>query len=128
MALTFKSGWNTARQKYVNKYGQYQAFLDTLNESVIRQAFIKAKDNFTDRWVNEFIDIATNSKRSETVTIEQGSHQPEDMKGGGFCLHFTGRDNYGYAFHFYIVQNSSGYPVIFEITYRDGGQTISDSL
>ncbi|WP_306350794.1 hypothetical protein [Flavobacterium sp. '19STA2R22 D10 B1'] len=126
MALTFKKGWNTAKPGYEKKYGQYQAFLDTLTETSIINAFKNARNHFSDHWVLEFIDIATSSSRTERVTIEQGTHQPEDTRGGGFCLHFTGRDNYNYAFHFYIIQNLDGTPKIMEISYRENNQTVSD--
>ncbi|OJX53977.1 MAG: hypothetical protein BGO88_09900 [Flavobacterium sp. 38-13] len=126
MALIFKKGWNEARKDYVKKYGKYQAFLDTLTESLIVGAFRNARNHFSDHWVLEFIDIATNPGRVEQVSIEQGSHQPEDLTGGGFCLHFTGRDNSGYAFHFYIIQNLDGTPRIIEISYRENGQTVND--
>jgi hypothetical protein len=49
----------------------------------------------------------------------------ETTKGGGFCLHFTGRDTYGFAFHFYIDQQQNGTPRIFEITYMDRGRLVS---
>ena len=118
MALEFKNKWNEAIPKYVKKFGEYQAFLDTLNESAIRQAFARAEDQFTDTNVLALIRIANNSFNSEKLTIEQGSHQPEDLQGGGFCLHFTGRDSDGLAYHFYIIQNSSGYPIIIRVSYR----------
>ena len=123
--LIFKPGWNQPIPKYEEKYGEYKAFLDTLNEAAIRKAFVRAKGAFSNTWVKKFIDEAL-SQDPPMVTIEQGSHQPENLKSGGFCLHFTGRDSDGYAFHFYIIQDSAGNPVIFEVTYRDNGQTISD--
>lgn len=126
MGLIFKKDWNVARKEYVKKYGTYQAFLDTITESLIVSAFRNARIHFSNHWVLEFIDIAINPNRVEQVYIEQGSHQPEDLNGGGFCLHFTGRDNLGYAFHFYIIQNLDGTPRIIEITYRENKQTVSD--
>jgi len=126
MPLEFATNWNKERPNYVTKHGSYKAFLETLNESTIRQAFARADNQFSDYWVKEFIAIANNPSSTQTVRIEQGSHQPENLSGGGFCLHFTGRDSDSYAFHFYVIQNSSGYPEIIEITYRDGGQTIQD--
>jgi len=63
MALIFKKGWNEARKDYVKKYGKYQAFLDTLTESLIVGAFRNARNHFSDHWVLEFIDIATNPGR-----------------------------------------------------------------
>lgn len=47
--------------------------------------FRNARNHFSDHWVLEFIDIATNPGRVEQVSIEQGSHQPEDLTGGGFA-------------------------------------------
>jgi len=126
MALQFVDGWNQERQQYVDRYGQYKAFLDTLTEQSIRDAFEEAHGHFNDQWAARFIDLAID-QNGQVVKIEQGSHQAEDMPNDGFCLHFTGRDPDGYAFHFYIQQRNDGTPFIFRITYRDGGQTISDN-
>lgn len=118
MALNFKTGWDIALTKYVNKYGQYQAFLDTLTPLLIEQAFSDANSHFADPAAADFIRTVVASS-TEAYTIEQGSHQVEDLPNGGFCLHFTGRNSANVAFHFYIVQNLDGTPKIIKITYFD---------
>lgn len=126
MAITFKSGWNQEIKSYANKYGTYQAFLSSFDENAINRAVFDAKNRFIDPWVNKFIDSAMDPfDKKNVVTVEQGTHQTENRGGNGFCLHFTGRDTYGYALHFYVDQQSSGLPRIFEITYMDKGQPVS---
>lgn len=117
MALNFKPGWNIALAKYVSKYGSYQAFLDTLTPLLIEQAFSDANSHFTDPLAADF--IRTVVALADVYTIEQGTHQAEDLPGGGFCLHFTGRNSANLAFHFYIIQNPDGTPKIIKITYYD---------
>jgi hypothetical protein len=125
MAITFKIGWNIEVKKYANKYGPYEAFLSSFDENAINKALFDAKNKFVDQWVNKFIDSAMDPfDKKNVVTVEQGTHQTENMQGGGFCLHFTGRDTYGFALHFYIDQQANGLPRIFEITYMDKGRPV----
>lgn len=121
MALNFRPGWNAAIPRTVARYGEYQAFLDTLTTSLIEQAFRDANTHFADPVAADFIRTAVTSN-TQVYTIEQGTHQPEDLVHGGFCLHFTGRNTANTAFHFYITQNQDGTPRIFEITYVSNGQ------
>ena len=119
MAINFKPGWNVQIKSYASKYGPYQAFLNSFDENAINRALFDAKNKFADRWVNEFIGYAMDPfDKSHVVTLEQGTHQTEDTRGGGFCLHFTGRDTYGFAFHFYVHRQADGIPRIFKITYE----------
>jgi hypothetical protein len=121
VAITYKPLWNVEIQRYANKYGPYQAFLSAFNEVAINRAIFEAKGHFNDPWVKEFIDVAMDPFSKKIVTVEQGTHQTEDTVGGGYCLHFTGRDQYGYAMHFYIQQSRTGQPQIIEITYMENG-------
>lgn len=119
--LKFEQDWNSEIQKYANKYGEYQAYLSSFDTKSIISAIWAAKGHFNDQWVKNLLDIATDIHDKRVVNIEQGTHQPEDTpNGGGFCLHFTGRDPDGYAFHFYITQKSDSQAFIFKITYKDG--------
>ena len=126
MAITYKPGWNVQIRSYSNKYGPYQAFLSSFDENTLNRALSDARHKFNDSWVNRFIDAAMDPfDKKSVVTVEQGAHQTEDTRGGGFCLHFTGRDQDGYAFHFYVNQQKNGSPRIFEITYMDKGKLVS---
>ena len=128
MSLIFKANWNVAKPAYVEKYGDYQAFLASFNERDLRHAFLEAEaaTDFSDPTIKQLIATANSTAAGQSLTIEQGSHQPEDTVGGGFCLHFTGRLA-GKAYHFYVVQHpKTGKPLIFEISYMDKKQVVSD--
>lgn len=126
MAITFKPGWNREIISYASRYGQYRAFLSSFDEAAINRALFEARGKFNNQWAREFIKHAMDPfDQRNVVTIEQGTHQVEDTRGGGFCLHFTGRDTFGYAFHFYIDQKLDGKARIFEITYMDRGRLVS---
>ena len=118
MAIIFKPKWNQEIKSYVKKYGEYQAFLNTLNEQMIKDAFIEAEKEFNDEAILSLIKIANNSDTTSNLIIEQGSHQPEDLENGGFCLHFTGRDSHKLAYHFYIMQRNDGSIYIIRISYK----------
>lgn len=120
MATIFKQGWDAEKGKYADKYGSYQAYLDCFDKNSILKALHDGIGHFAGQWVRNFLSIATDPYHDDDITIEQGTHQVEDTTGGGFCLHFTGRDNYGYAFHFYVVQDNGGALIITKITYYDG--------
>lgn len=123
--LDFKKGWNLEIQKYASKYGHYAAYLESFDSKAIISALWDAKDHYHDQWTTKFFKNAQDIHDSaHVVTIEQGTHQPEDQIGGGFILHFTGRDADGVAFHFYIKQRQNGDPYIFEITYMDNGHLV----
>ena len=123
--LDFKNGWNIQIHKYANKYGNYQVYLSCFDSHSIISAIWNAKGYFSDKWVKNLFTIATDiHDKKNVVTIEQGTHQPEATPSGygyGFCLHFTGRDPDGYAFHFYITQKLNSQPFIFRITYMENG-------
>ena len=122
MVIKYKTGWNMEILRYANQFGPYQGFLNSFDENAISKALFDAKGHFNDHWCKVFIDVAMDPFSSQTVTIEQGAHQAENMRGGGFCLHFTGRDQDGYAFHFYIDQTHTGQARVFEITYMENGR------
>ncbi len=123
--ITYKHGWRTQLTQYAIKYGQYQAFLSSFDENAINRALFDASNHFKDDWIQEFIAIAMDPFDSRKVTVEQGTHQTENLNGGGFCLHFTGRDWYNTAYHFYVKQRKTGEAYIFEVSYSYRGQIYS---
>ena len=122
MPLEFVHGWQHARPQYVQRYGNYQAFLRAFSENAIRRALFDARGHYRDRWIQRFLDIANDPFSRQDIMVEQGAHQAEDVRGGGFRLHFTGRDPDGVAFHFYVIQRNNATLRVDEITYMDGGR------
>lgn len=57
----------------------------------------------------------------KSITIDQGTHQAEDVDSGGFMLHFNARDSASKCFHLYVGQNNDGTLKIIEISYMDSG-------
>ena len=105
MTLKFAPGWDTAKSAYPDN----AAYLDCFTEEQVSAALWRA-DGRTDD-LQKLIDAAFR-RDGETVTIEQGPHQPQNVGEGGstlggFSLHFTARWR-GSAYHLYLIQNSSG--------------------
>jgi hypothetical protein len=123
--IKYASGWNSEIASYANRFGSYKAFLESFDENSINVALCKAQSSFSDNWVKDLTKIAMDPFDNRTIWIEQGTHQAENLRSGGFCLHFTGRDNYGLAFHFYVKQALNGVPEIFEITFKRNGNFVS---
>lgn len=117
--IRYSPSWNTELRNWLKTANQ--VFVNQFNENAINAAIGKAHGHFNDHWCQEFIKIACDPFDSRVVTIEQGAHQPENARGGGFKLHFTGRDNGGYAFHFYVRQLPTGALEVTEMSYNDRG-------
>ncbi len=117
--VRFAPNWNVELRNWLRAANQ--TFVNQFNETAINHAIGTANGHFRDHWCQEFIKIASDPFDRRVVTIEQGTHQPEDARGGGFKLHFTGRDNGGYAFHFYVRQLMTGALEITEMSYNDRG-------
>lgn len=117
--IKYKPTWKTELRQWLAQSNQ--AFINQFDENAINRAIAGARNHFPDKWCKEFIDISMDPFDTREVTIEQGAHQPENTKGGGYKLHFTGRDQYGFAFHFYLKQILSGALEISEISYMDNG-------
>ncbi|MBS1629255.1 MAG: hypothetical protein JST27_04265 [Bacteroidetes bacterium] len=111
--------WNLELRNWLRTANQ--VFVNQFNENAINNAIAGARGHFNDHWCKEFITIACDPFDRRIVTIEQGAHQPENARGGGFKLHFTGRDNGGYAFHFYVRQLMTGQLEVTEMSYNDHG-------
>lgn len=126
MPLNFSPGWDREKSRYAANYGDYQAFLDSFKETDIRRMIFDARLKYSHQWVKDFIRIANDPFSRERITLEQGTHQVENLQNGGFTIHFTGRDHYGLAYHFYVKQYfnknvptdpANGKPYIFEISF-----------
>ena len=105
MALKFAPGWD----EYKANYAGNQAYLDLFTEEQVSAALWRANGRTDD--LQQLINAAFKWD-NETVTIEQGPHQPQSVADsggtlGGFSLHFTARWR-GTAWHLYLLQKSSG--------------------
>ncbi|HWD00729.1 MAG TPA: hypothetical protein VG456_28430 [Candidatus Sulfopaludibacter sp.] len=119
MAIVFKAGWNAEKPNYVNKYGSYDGFLMSMTEDDARSALNNAIGKFNDATVNTML---TNIQGTETATVEQGSHQAENPKGGGdgFTMHFTMRVATK-AYHCYLGQNLNGAFLVTAMSFSKPG-------
>jgi hypothetical protein len=119
MPLTFKPDWKVAKPHYVAKFGEYQAFLDSMTQTDVLNAIHGACGKFhpgIDAWMQGV------SNGTSDAIVEQGSHQAEPPKtgGGGFTLHITLRVA-GKANHLYLGQKLTGSWYIAAITYAKPG-------
>ena len=126
MGIKFAPNWKIADTTYTRRFGDYQAFLDSVNQQQVIQALWFAKGRFTHPWVREILDDASLPEGKDDVIIEQGTHQAENLTGGGFTLHFTMRNDRGRAYHLYIKQNDTGSIYINEVSWMDRGIPKSD--
>lgn len=119
--IKFRPQWDLELRAWLRTANQ--AFVNQFDENAILKAISDAKTKFSrDVWCKNFIEIAMDPFDRKVVTIEQGAHQPENVATGGFKLHFTGRDNGGFAFHFYVKQDNIGRLVVTEMSYMDYGR------
>jgi hypothetical protein len=97
-------------------------FLTLFDETSVRNCIQKANASFKhDPEVNALLALAIGTQG--TVTIDQGTHQDEDVDTGGFKLHFdVRRPSDNLCFHFYIGQNLDGTLKIIEISYMNNGK------
>lgn len=126
MGIKFAINWKVADISYTRRFGEYQAYLDSVNQQQVMQALWMAKGQFSHPWVREIIDDASQPQGRHDVVIEQGTHQAENLNGGGFTLHFTMRNDRGRAFHLYIRQRENGSIYIGEVSWMAGGIAQSD--
>lgn len=126
MGIKFHPLWKIADPYYVNHYGDYQAYLDSVNQQQIMQALWLGAGHFQHPWVREILADAGSRQGLHDVIIEQGLHQPENLMSGGFTLHFTMRNDRGRAYHFYVKQNDNGSIYINEISFMERGRSVSD--
>lgn len=126
MGVQFAPNWKLADPYYTQRYGEYQDFLDSVNQQQVLQALWMAKGHFAHPWVREILDDASGPQGKHDVLVEQGIHQVESLRSGGFTLHFTIRNDRGRAYHLYIGQNDKGTIYIKEISWVDRGLPQSD--
>ncbi|HJT89347.1 MAG TPA: hypothetical protein VJ732_15875 [Bryobacteraceae bacterium] len=119
MSIVFKPGWNQEKSNYAKKYGTYIGFLECLTEADAKNALKNAIGKFNDATLNTML---TDIQGSELATVEQGSHQTENPKGGGdgFTMHFTMRVATK-AYHCYLGQKLDGNFLINAISFAKGG-------
>ncbi|RUQ32216.1 MAG: hypothetical protein EKK68_06285 [Candidatus Competibacteraceae bacterium] len=125
MGIKFDPLWKVADPYYVYQFGDYQAFLDSVNQQQIMQALWMAVGHFRDPWVREILEDASSRQGLHDVIVEQGVHQPENLMSGGFTLHFTIRNDRGRAYHLYIKQKDNGTIYINEISFKRYNQFVS---
>lgn len=127
MGILFDPRWKIADPWYSMKYGEYQAFLDSINQTQVMLALWSADGHFQHPWVCEILADANAAQGIHDVIVEQGIHQPENLRTGGFTLHFTMRNDRGRAYHLYVSQKKdSGALVIDEISWAVKGVPYSD--
>jgi hypothetical protein len=126
MGIKFSADWKVANRNYVARFGEYQAFLDSFNQQQIMQALWSAAGHFSHPWVREILDDASSAQGTHDVIVEQGTHQTEDLRSGGYTLHFTMRNDRGRAYHLYIKQRANGGLYINEVSWVDRGVPKSD--
>ena len=94
-------------------------FLACFNETDMRGAVQGGVTQFKhDPEVNKLLNDAIG--KSVTITIDQGSHQAEDLASGGFMLHFDARRPDRKCFHLYVGQESNGRLKIISASYAAG--------
>lgn len=99
------------------KREESQAFLACFNEQAMRSAVQGATSKFKhDTEVNQLLADAIGT--TNTITIDQGTHQAEDLPTGGFTLHFDARRSDNKCYHLYVGQQSSGQLTIISASYK----------
>jgi hypothetical protein len=99
------------------KRQESEAFLACFNETDMRSAVQRAVAKFKhDPEVNKLLLDAIGT--GVTITIDQGTHQAEDVATGGFMLHFDARRPDGKCFHLYVGQETNGLLKIISASYK----------
>lgn len=94
-----------------------EAFLACFSETDMRSAVNGALTKFKhDGEVNKLLLDAVGTK--VTITVDQGSHQAEDLSTGGFMLHFDARRPDNKCFHLYVGQETTGALKIISASYK----------
>ena len=116
-------------RKYIKKNNKLRQngaiFLTLFGETDVRNAIQKGHSSFNnaDGQVKDLLSKMIGS--SETITIDQGTHQEEDLVSGGFKLHFDARRPDNKCFHLYVAQNNDGTLKIIEISYMNGSTHVA---
>lgn len=97
-----------------------KVFLTVFSKEEVLGALCRAHNKFTTDGAATALISAANSD-TDSVTLDQGTHQDEDVATGGYMLHFDlRRAGDGLCFHLYVAQNSSGGLVVTEVSYMAG--------
>lgn len=120
-ALTSPSNKKKKQLAYLlknrTKRQESQPFLACFGEADMRSAITSAVSKFKhDSEVNQLLLDAVG--KNVTITIDQGTHQAEDLASGGFMLHFDARRPDKKCFHLYIGQEMNGQLKIIEASYK----------
>jgi hypothetical protein len=93
-------------------------FLTFFNQVNVQAALWRATSRFkASPDANQLLEDAMGT--TQTVTIKQGTHQPEDVHTGGYMLHFDAHSaRNGKTFHLYVGQLPSGAVTITSIAYQ----------
>ena len=127
MGILFDPRWKIADPWSAARFGEYQAFLESVTQPQVMLALWSADGHFQHPWVCEILADANAAQGTHDVVVEQGVHQPEDLYSGGFALHFTIRNDRGRAYHMYVGQEEqSGVLVIKEISWVVRGVPYQD--
>ncbi|MEX0885052.1 MAG: hypothetical protein WD009_01315 [Phycisphaeraceae bacterium] len=123
-----KQGIHPSQINYAQQNNQKrldgQVYLGLFNETEVRNAIQRAQGKFQDPGVTQLLLDAIGT--AQQITIDQGTHQDEDLASGGFMLHFDARRPDGKCFHLYVGQNPDGTLKIIEISYMNGQTKVQD--
>lgn len=100
------------------KRDQDKIFLTFFNQQNMQAALCRAMSRFKAAPdANQLLlDVVGTDK---TITIKQGTHQPENASLGGFKLHFDAHSSRnGKCFHLYVGQLPSGAVTITSIAFK----------
>ncbi|MBI5014892.1 MAG: hypothetical protein HZB55_05295 [Deltaproteobacteria bacterium] len=146
MTMIFTPGWNQTKlgvvpilgptptkkqiknKAYIETNNQKRLdgaiFLTLFSETDVRNAIQKAQAKYNSADVGVKIMLTDMIGSAVTITIDQGTHQEEDVATGGFKLHFDARRPDNKCFHLYVGQEDSGALKIIEISYMNGGTKV----
>jgi|SRR5690348_1138673 len=146
MTMTFTPTWNQPKlgtvpvlgpnptnkqvknKQYIESNNQKRLdgaiFLSVFNETDVRNAVQKAQGKFSGADI-EIKTLLTNMIGSTVnITIDQGTHQAEDVSTGGFKLHFDARRPDNLCFHLYVGQENNGELKLTEVSFMRGGTKV----
>lgn len=106
------------------KRDQDKIFLTVFNQQNVQAALCRAMSRFkSSADANQLLlDVVSTDK---TITIKQGTHQPENASLGGYKLHFDAHSSRnGKCFHLYVGQLTSGAVTITSIAYKPGADYV----
>ena len=98
-------------------------FLTFFNQVNVQAALWRATSRFKNSPDADQL-LADTMETGQTITIKQGTHQPEDATHGGYMLHFDAHSSRnGKCFHLYVGQMASGAVTINSIAFQPSKTT-----